>query len=569
MTAAATLTRMILAGQGKEPADLVIKNVRLLDVITGTVTPTDIAIVEDRIVGTHADYEGRTVIDGAGRFAVPGFIDTHLHIESSLVTPLEFDRCVLPHGVTTVICDPHEIANVLGAEGISYFLHCAEQAAMDIRVNLSSCVPATGFETSGAALEIADLEPFRSHPKVIGLAEMMNFPGVLNADPGIIAKLAAFQGGHIDGHAPLLLGKALNGYLAAAIRTDHEATSAAEAREKLAKGMAILIREGSVSKDLEALAEVLDENTSSFVALCTDDRNPLDIAEEGHLDSSIRRLIAMGRPLHHVYRAASHSAARIFGLRDRGLVAPGWRADIALLDSLDDCRVSDVVTAGRLAGPDLFAARKPVEPVGLASMKAKPVSPDDFIALPKPGRNTTPVIGVKPGLILTFRDEASLAVTEGGLQPDLDADVLKVAVIERHGKNGNIGRGFVRGFGLKRGAIASSVGHDSHNITVIGATDEDMAVAVNRLIELKGGFVVADGGRVTAELALPIAGLMSPKPFEQVTHDLHELREAAYKLDCVLPEPFLQVAFLALPVIPHLKMTDRGLFDVDKFDFVD
>lgn len=569
MTTAATLTRMIMAGQGKEPADLVITNIKLLDVITGAVTETDIAIVGDRIVGTHARYEGKTVIDGKGRYAVPGFIDTHLHIESSLVTPFEFDRCVLPHGVTTVICDPHEIANVLGAEGIRYFLDCAEQTVMDVRVNLSSCVPATSFETSGAALEMADLEPFRSHPKVIGLAEMMNFPGVLNGDPGIMAKLAAFQGGHIDGHAPLLSGTALNGYLAAAIRTDHEATSAREAREKLSKGMAILIREGSVSKDLKALAEVLDENTSSFVALCTDDRNPLDIAEEGHLDSSIRRLIAMGRPLHHVYRAASHSAARIFGLRDRGLVAPGWRADIALLDSLEDCRVSDVVTGGRLVGPQLFAARQPVAPVGLTSMKAKPVSADDFIVAPRADQNQTPVIGVKPGLILTFRESATLPVSERGTQPDLQEDVLKVAVIERHGKNGNIGRGFVRGFGLKRGAIASSVGHDSHNITVIGATDEDMAVAVNRLIALGGGFAVADDGKVTAELALPIAGLMSDKPFEQVTHDLHDLRSAAYALDCVLPEPFLQVAFLALPVIPHLKMTDRGLFDVDKFDFVE
>ncbi|WP_224703283.1 adenine deaminase [Devosia aquimaris] len=568
MTSAHSLTRMIMAGQGREPADLVVRNVQLLDVITGAVTTTDIAIVDDRIVGTHAPYQGKVEIDGRGRFAVPGFIDTHLHIESSLVTPLEFDRCVLPHGVTTVICDPHEIANVLGSEGIRYFLDCAEQTVMDIRVNLSSCVPATGFETSGAALEIDDLNVFRDHPKVIGLAEMMNFPGVLNADPGILAKLVAFQGGHIDGHAPLLLGQALNGYLAAAIRTDHEATSAAEAREKLAKGMAILIREGSVSKDLKALAEVLDENTSSFVALCTDDRNPLDIAEEGHLDSSIRRLIAMGRPLHHVYRAASHSAARIFGLTDRGLVAPGWRADIALLDSLDDCRVTDVITAGRLVTPELFAARTEVAPVGLTSMKATPVTAESFITEPRAGQNATPVIGVRPGLILTFREEATLAVTEAGLQPDLATDVIKVAVIERHGKNGNIGRSFVTGFGLKRGAIASSVGHDSHNITVIGATDADMAVAVNRLIELGGGFAVSDGGQITAELALPIAGLMSPKPFEAVTHDLHALRDAAYALGCVLPEPFLQVAFLALPVIPHLKMTDRGLFDVDKFDFV-
>lgn len=569
MLTADRLTRMIKAGAGEEPADLVIRNVRLLDVITGAVTVTDVAVVEDRIVGTLGRYEGRQTIDGRGRFAVPGFIDTHLHIESSLVTPFEFDRCVLPHGVTTVICDPHEMANVLGAEAFCYFLACADRTVMDIRVNLSSCVPATAFETSGANLDIADLLPFRDHPKVIGLAEFMNFPGVLNADPVAIAKLLAFQDGHIDGHAPLLSGLALNGYLAAKIRTDHEATTAAEAREKLAKGMAILIREGSVSKDLDALAEILDENSSSFVALCTDDRNPLDIAEEGHLDSSIRRLIAKGRPLHHVYRAASISAARIFGLRDRGLLAPGWRADIALLDDLEGCAVSDVIAGGTLVTPERFAARETIPPVGLDSMRVAPVSAETFRVPAKPGENMTPVIGVKPGLILTFRHGATLAVgADGGVEPDLAADVIKVAVVERHGKNGNVGKSFVTGFGLQRGAIASSVGHDSHNITVVGASDADMAVAVNRVRALKGGFVVADNGAVTAELALPIAGLMSDQPFETVTDALHHLRDAARALGCTLPEPFLQVAFLALPVIPHLKLTDRGLFDVDKFEFV-
>lgn len=562
------LVRMIKAGAGEVPADLVVKNVRLLDVITGALVHTDIAIVADRIVGTYGYYNGHTLIEADGRFAVPGFIDTHLHIESSLVTPFEFDRCVLPHGVTTAICDPHEIANVLGAEGIRYFLDNAERVVMDLRINLSSCVPATQNETSGARLEIEDLLPFRSHPKVIGLAEMMNYPGVLSGDPGIIAKLAAFQDGHIDGHAPLLSDLALNGYLAAGIRTDHEATTAREAREKLSKGMAILIREGSVSKDLDALAEVLDENTSSFVALCTDDRNPLDISEEGHLDSSIRRLIAKGRPLHHVYRAASHSGARLFGLTDRGLLAPGWRADIVLLDDLQECRVAEVLSGGRLVRPELFEARPAVAPVGLASMKAKPVTPATFRVPPDPSRNATPVIRVTPGKIITQRDSATLEVDDGGMIADLEADVIKVAVIERHGRNGNVGRAFVRGFGLKRGAIASSVGHDSHNITVVGASDADMAAAVNRLIAIGGGFAVADQGEITAELALPIAGLMSLQPFEMVAEKLHHLRSAAAALGCILPEPFLQVAFLALPVIPHLKLSDRGLFDVDKFEFV-
>ncbi|WP_158808165.1 adenine deaminase [Beijerinckia sp. L45] len=561
------LATCILAGQGKVPADVVIRDVRLLDVITGAVETTDIAIVGDRIVGTHATYRGGIEIDGRGRFAVPGFIDTHLHIESSLVSPLEFDRCVLPHGVTTAFCDPHEIANVLGAEGIRYVLDGAERAIMDIRVNLSSCVPCTSFETAGADLTIADLLPFRDHPKVHGLAEMMNYPGVLGLDPVVLAKLQAFQGAHIDGHAPLLLGMALNGYLAAGIRTDHEATSAAEAREKLRKGMAILIREGSASKDLEALAEILDANTSSLIALCTDDRNLLDIAEEGHIDSSIRRLIARGCPLHHVYRAASHSAARIFGLLDRGLVAPGWRADVVLLDDLEACTVSDVVAGGRLVTKALFDARSDVAPVGRDSIKVGAITADAFAVTPKARRQETAVIRVKPGMLLTFRESAVLTVTDAGLMADVDRDILKVAVIERHGKTGNIGRGFVTGFGLRGGAIASSVGHDSHNITVAGVNDIDMATAVNRVITMGGGLTVACDGQITAELALPIGGLMSLESGETVAHALEHLLAAAKALGCQLPEPFLQVAFLALPVIPHLKMTDRGLFDVDKFCF--
>ncbi len=566
MTDREALQNAIAQGKGEEPADLVIKNVGLLDILTGAVTRTDIAISGDRIVGTYETYSGRREIDGGKLFAVPGFIDTHFHVESSLITPLEFDRCVLPHGVTTAICDPHEIANVLGVEGIRYFLRSAEQTIMDLRVQLSSCVPATAFETSGATLLANDLLQFAGHPKVIGLAEFMNFPGVLARDPSVLDKLLAFQDGHIDGHAPLLRGRDLNGYLAARIRTDHETTSADEAREKLRKGMTILIREGSVSKDLHALAEILDADTSSFLCLCTDDRNPLEIAEEGHLDYMIRTLIGLGRPLHHVYRAATWSAANAFGLRDRGMIAPGRRADIVLVGDLAACRVEMVISAGRVVDDALFATRGTVPPVGLSSMKARPVAAGDFAIAGGPGE--VPVIGVVPGRIITERKMMAVPSSNSERRADPACDIAKVAVVERHGRNGNIGRAFVTGFGLKRGAIASSVGHDSHNICVVGVDDADMAAAVNRLIELGGGFAVASGGTIRGELALPIAGLMSPEPFEAVHDRLLPLRQAARDLGCTLKEPFLQVAFLPLPVIPHLKITDRGLFDVDRFELI-
>ena len=567
MTTSSELAHAIRQGHGKEPADVVIKNVGLLDIVYGGVTVTDVAISGDRVVGTYEPYAGTREIDGRGLFAVPGFIDTHLHVESSLLTPLEFDRCVLPHGVTTAICDPHEIANVLGAEGIRYFLKSAENTVMDVRVNLSSCVPATPFETAGATLLAKDLIALRDHPKVIGLAEFMNFPGVLNGEPDVLDKLVAFQDGHIDGHAPLVRGYDLNGYLAARIRTDHETTIAADGREKLKKGLTVLMREGSVTKDLHALAEILDENSSSFCCLCTDDRNPLDIAEEGHLDFMIRTLIGLGRPLHHVYRAASWSAANAFNLRDRGMIAPGRRADIVLVGDLAKCDVRTVISAGRVVTDELFNARKDVAPVGLGSVKAKAVTAADFAV---PGQQADiRMIGVAPGRVVT--DDIVKRVPASGNMRHADpaTDVAKVAVVERHGKNGNIARAFVTGFGLKRGAIASTVGHDSHNICVIGVSDEDMAVAVNRLRELGGGFVTVADGKVKAEVALPVAGLISLQPFGEVRVALEKLRESTHKdLGCTLPEPLLTVVFLPLPVIPHLKITDFGLFDVDKFELV-
>ncbi|MCR9237676.1 MAG: adenine deaminase [Alphaproteobacteria bacterium] len=565
------LKSRIQQAKGDEPADLVIKNVRTLDVITGELFEGDIAITGDTIVGVAERYHGKRELDGSSLIAAPGFIDTHLHVESSLVTPLEFDRCVLPHGVTTAICDPHEISNVLGADGIQYFVECAEQTIMDLRIQLSSCVPATSFETSGAELSASDLQAFIGHRKVIGLAEVMNFPGVLAGDPDMLEKLALFADLPKDGHAPLLSGMPLNAYSATGIATEHEATTAKEAREKLRKGLTILIREGSVSKDLHALAEIIDENTSSFLAFCTDDRNPMEIAEEGHLDYMIRTAIALGRPLHHVYRLASWSAAKAFRLWDRGLIAPGYRADIALLSSLEECRVEQVLSAGRLVDESLFRTRQSIAPVGRNSVKSAQVTSDQF-QMSGPAREIS-VIGVEAGLILTQHLKRKPIEQDGNLVADSQTDLAKVGVVERHGKTNAstplAGLGFVTGFGLEKGALASSVGHDSHNITVLGMNDSDMAVAVNRLIELQGGFVVVSNGKVLAEFALPIAGLMSELSHEQVHEGLIPLRKAAKSLGCRLPEPFLQIAFLPLPVIPHLKITDKGLFDVDRFCHVD
>jgi len=564
--ARASLSERVTQGRGAAAADVVVRDVRLLDFVTGDLVATDIALCGDTIVGTYDRYEGRETIDGGGRIAVPGFIDTHCHVESSLVTPQEFERCVLPHGVTTAICDPHEMANVLGAAAFDFFLASSERMVMDLFVQLSSCVPATALETSGARLDADDLLPYLAHHKVIGLAEFMNFPGVLALDPACIAKLQAFANGHIDGHAPLLRGKDLNGYCAAGIRTEHEATSAEEALEKIRKGMTVLIREGSVSKDLHALAPLLTLTTSPFLAFCTDDRNPLDIAEEGHIDFLIRTAIALGAPPLAAYRSASLTAATAFGLFDRGMIAPGKRADIVLLDHLEECQVSDVIVGGRLLRPDLFAQREPVALIGLASMKAREVSAADF-AIPG-AAGEQPVIGVIPGKIITEKLSRPVPARDGALVADPASDIAKVAVVARHGHNDNIGRGFVSGFGMQRGAIASSVGHDSHNICVVGVDDADMALAVNRLGAIGGGFVVVEGGVVRAELPLPVAGLMSDRPYEEVHAGIGPLRTAARGLGVTLPEPFLQVAFLPLPVIPHLKISDFGLVDVDRMQLV-
>jgi adenine deaminase len=560
------LERRIDQALGDSRADLVIRNARTLNLVTGELDDGDVAICGDCIVGTRDTYQGETEIDGRGRILVPGFIDSHVHCESTLVLPGEFDRCVLPRGTTTAICDPHEIANVMGVEGLRYFLDSALATVMDLRVQLSSCVPSTALETSGARLTASNLVAHRGHPKVIGLAEFMNVPGVLAKDPECLDKLAAFQDGHIDGHSPLLSGKRLNAYLSCGVRNCHETTTLAEGQEKLSKGMQVLIREGTVSKDIETLAALIEPFTSPFLGLCTDDRNPLDIAEQGHMDFLVRRAIELGAPVASVYRAASWSAARGFGLRDRGLIAPGYLADILLLDDLESCAVGTVIRRGRVVTGASFEGRALPPPPAHNSIKLAPVTAQVFAA-PASGPGT-PVIGIIPGKIITAREYADLPYRDGLRHADPSRDLLKVCVLERHGRNGNVGRGFVRGFGLTDGALASSVGHDCHNLCVVGANDGDMAAAANRLIALGGGFVAVRGGAVLAEMPLPVAGLMSLDAFEAVAHQLQGLRGAVREMGCPLAEPFLQLAFLALPVIPHLKITDMGLVDVDRFALV-
>ncbi|SMX26864.1 Adenine deaminase [Pelagimonas phthalicica] len=560
------LENRIAQGKGDEKADKVLRGGQIFDLMTGALLSGDVAICGDRIVGVFDDYDGKEIIDVSGLILVPGFIDTHLHIESSLITPFEFDRCVTPRGITTAICDPHEIANVIGAEGIRYFQKASEHTLLDIKVQLSSCVPSTHMETAGAALSAADLAPLRGHASGLGLAEFMNYPGVIFRDPDCMDKLALFEEGHIDGHCPLLSGKDLNAYISAGIRTEHEATSPEEALEKLRKGMRVLIREGSVSKDLHALQPLLDERTSPYMCLCTDDRNPLDIGEHGHLDYMIRELIRLGTPPLAAYRAASLSAAEAFGLKDRGMIAPGKRADIVAIDALESCNAQLVLAGGIVVSETSFAARGDVAPVGRNSVKAPVLQASDFRT--RANKVETDVIGIREGQILTDHLHEDIAIKDGDKHPDVSRDLVRISVVERHGQNGNIATGFVKGFGLQAGAIASTVCHDHHNIACVGVDYADMAVAANRLSEIEGGFIVARDGEILAELALPVAGLMSLLSFEEVREKLIDLRSAARTLGVTLEEPFLQLAFLALPVIPALKITDRGMVDVHKFEII-
>ena len=561
MSLVGRLQKRLRAARGIDACDLVVRNVRFLDVFSCAFVEGDIAIADGTIVGIEPGLTAKRTIDAKGAHVVPGFIDAHVHLESSLCVPESFQRAVLPLGTTTAICDPHELANVLGIPGIQYFLDASRRLDLDLRVMVSSCVPATDMETNGAGvLDMHALSPLLGDDRALGLAEVMNVPGVLNGDPLVLDKLALFDGRPLDGHAPLVTGTALSAYACAGISSCHESSDLGEAREKLRKGISVWIREGSVAKDLDALAPLLDLASSTSVGFCTDDRNPLDIAREGHLDHLLRRAIAKGIAPEVVYRAASFSPARHYGLAGAsrnglrvGAIAPGYRADLVILDDEKTCAIRDVIANGNIVR-ELDLPNAPASSPENTIRAAIPETVD----LEGPA-GTVHVIGVRAGRILTDRHV---------LQSDAPG-VRRLSVLERYGRKSKPANGYALGFGDLEGAIASSVGHDSHNLIVVGKETSDMRAAFAALAEVGGGFVVVKQGRVLARLALPLGGLMSLESPAFIASALEELHQASQSIGCLLPEPFLQLAFLSLPVIPSLKLTDRGLVDVDAFRIID
>lgn len=557
--------------RGLKEADLLLKNARVVSLFSGEVVEADVVVAGGIIAGIGNYSKGEKVYDLKGKYLLPGLIEGHIHIESSLLPPPEFSRVVIPHGTTTVVVDPHEIANVLGEKGIRYILESSSTLPLDIWVMIPSCVPATSMDTAGAHLGPNEIEEMLGWDRTLGLAELMNFPGVLFKVPEVLQKVEAARrlGKPIDGHSPGLSGLDLNAYLAAGPSSDHECTDLEEAKEKLRKGMYIMIREGSAAKNLKDLAPIVNDTSLRRLLLVSDDRHPQDLLRQGHLDHIIRTAISLGiRPL-SALTMATLNPAEYFGLKGRGAIAPNYWADMIVVDDLEEFRVEKVFKKGDLVAEngEMVVDIAPYSDPGVEeTVRITSVEANAF-RIQATGANVR-VIELIPGQILTKGLSLKPKVRNAEIIQDLERDILKLAVIERHHASGGMGLGLIRGFGLQRGAFASSVAHDSHNLIIVGTNDADMATAVRAVADMEGGFVAVAGEKVLAQLALPIAGLMSNRPIAEVVARLSALQEALRSMGCQLENPFMALSFLALPVIPELKLTDRGLFDVLKFSFV-
>ena len=561
------LQQRLKAARGEVPSDLVLTGARVANVYTGEWLETAVALFDGIIVGL-GDYPGPE-LPLPGRYLLPGLIDGHLHLESSMLTPRELARALLPLGTTTVVADPHEIANVWGAAGLDYLLNASNGLPVDFFFMLPSCVPATSLETSGARLGAEALRPYRDHPRVLGLAEVMNFPGLVAGDPDVLAKLALFPQGPVDGHAPLLSGRALNAYRLAGIGSDHECTTLSEAQEKLRLGFSVMVRQGSLAKNLADLLPAVTPASLRRTMLVTDDSHPEDLARHGHLNHLLREAVSLGLAPLAALTMATLNPAEYFRLRDRGAVAPGLAADLLVVEDLTEFRLDKVFKNGNLLvdqGRLLTEPEAPPPPVPASALRVQGLDLEAFS--PPAGGDVVQVIGLIPGQLLTDKRQYPAPIRDGRLATDPGRDLLKLAVVERHHGTGHVGLGLVQGFGLPQGALASSVAHDSHNLVVVGADEADMLQAVRHLVDLGGGMAVVAGGKVLADLALPIAGLMSPLPLDQVAAAYGRLKAAYHALGGSLPDPFMALSFLALPVIPALKLTDLGLVDVDRFQVV-
>ena len=557
--------RIINAAAGREPADLVLKNATYVNVFANQLCTADIAVAEGLIVGMGT-YSGTVEADMTGKIVLPGFLDAHIHLESSLVSPREFVKAVLPHGTTTVITDPHEIANVMGTDGIEYMLQATEELPVDVRFMLPSCVPATPLDESGAVLDYRAIDSFYDHPRVQGLAEMMNFVGIIAGDDQPVEKIVAAQAHHkkIDGHAPDLVGNDLNAYIAAGVYSDHECHDLNDAIAKLERGQFIMIREGTAARNLEALAPLLCEKYSERCMFCTDDKHPNDLLEKGHIDYIVKKAIGLGVDPIIAVKVACHNAARYFLLNNRGAIAPGYLGDFVIIDNFQDFNIEKVYKKGELMVENGVVKDFPEPEIeqyltdrAHSTFHVGTLTTEDFIDHRPRG-----IIGMVNGEITTVDAGYSDRI-------DVEYDVLKIAVVERHKNTHHIGIGFLQGYGLKSGAVATSISHDSHNIIVVGTNEADMAAAVNRVVELNGGIVVWDGGEPKAEVPLAIAGIMSDEPLVTVNEKLERAKEQAHALGVSQGiDPFMTLSFMALPVIPSLRITTRGVFDVNSQSYV-